>query len=91
MLYMIHMVVNLPPDMDPEKAAQLKSTEKAYSQGLQRNGSWRHLWRVTGEYANISIFDVASNDELHTLLSGLPLFPYSTIKVTPLSAHPSAI
>lgn len=91
MLYMIHMVVNLPPDMDKEKADKIKAVEKAYSQDLQRSGKWRHIWRVTGEYANVSIFDVESNDELHKLLSGLPLFPYSSIKVTPLSTHPSAI
>jgi len=49
------------------------------------------LWRIVGEYANISIFDAESNDELHELLSGLPLFPYMTIKVTPLARHPSSI
>ncbi|WP_280496657.1 muconolactone Delta-isomerase family protein, partial [Nocardia farcinica] len=30
-------------------------------------------WRIVGEYSNFSIFDVESNDELHDLLSGLPL------------------
>jgi muconolactone D-isomerase len=44
-----------------------------------------------GEYSNVSIFDVESNDELHDLLSGLPLFPYMRIRVTPLAKHPSAI
>jgi muconolactone D-isomerase len=44
-----------------------------------------------GEYSNYSVFDVADNDELHTLLSGLPLFPYMDIKVTPLAKHPSAV
>ncbi|WAM54016.1 muconolactone Delta-isomerase family protein, partial [Vreelandella venusta] len=32
--------------------------EKAYSQELQRQGKWRHLWRIAGSYANVSIFDV---------------------------------
>ncbi|MGE8636989.1 MAG: muconolactone Delta-isomerase family protein, partial [Achromobacter piechaudii] len=42
-------------------------------------------------YANVSIFDVESNDELHTLLASLPLFPYMDINVTALARHPSAI
>ena len=67
------------------------SREKAYSQELQRSGKWPYLWRIAGEYANVSIFDVADNDELHDLLSGLPLFPYMDIHVTPLATHPSAI
>ena len=91
MLYMVEMIVKIPHSMDPEVVNEIKAREKAYSQQLQRDGKWRHLWRVVGEYANVSIFDVASNDELHTLLSGLPLFPYMQIKVTPLANHPSSI
>ena len=46
---------------------------------------------MVGEYANYSIFDVSSNDELHQLLQGLPLFPFMKIDVTPLATHPSAM
>lgn len=91
MLYMVHMVVNIPASVNSEQAARVKAAEKKYSQALQKTGKWRHIWRVVGEYANVSIFDVESNDELHTLLSELPLFPYMKITVTPLAAHPSAI
>ncbi|WP_310503019.1 muconolactone Delta-isomerase family protein [Raoultella terrigena] len=28
---------------------------------------------------------------MHAILSGLPLFPYMEIKVTPLANHPSSI
>lgn len=58
---------------------------------MQRDGKWRHLWRVAGRYANVSIFDAADNDELHQMLSALPLFPYMDIQVTALARHPSAI
>jgi muconolactone D-isomerase len=44
-----------------------------------------------GEYSNVSVFDVASNDELHELLAGLPLFPWMDIRVTPLATHPSDV
>ncbi|NUT17305.1 MAG: muconolactone delta-isomerase [Cupriavidus sp.] len=70
---------------------QLKADEKAMTQRLQREGKWRHLWRVVGQYANVSIFDVSDNDELHTLLTALPLYPYMEIQVTPLAQHGSAI
>ncbi|WP_407681261.1 muconolactone Delta-isomerase family protein [Pseudidiomarina indica] len=29
---------------------------------------------MAGQYANISIFDVSSNEELHDLLMSLPLY-----------------
>jgi muconolactone D-isomerase len=38
-----------------------------------------------------SILDVQTNDELHQILSGLPLFPYMNIRVTPLANHPSDV
>ena len=91
MLFMVEMIVQIPQSLDADLVAKIKLEEKEYSQKLQREGKWRHLWRVVGEYANVSIFDAASNDELHTMLSSLPLFPYMQIKVTPLANHPSSI
>lgn len=91
MLFLVRMDVAIPRDLPVEQANEIKAREKAYSQGLQRDGRWQSIWRVVGEYANYSVFDVASNDELHQLLQGLPLFPFMKIDVTPLAAHPSAI
>jgi muconolactone D-isomerase len=91
MLYLVHMIVNIPDTVSTEEAARIKAQERAYSQQLQSAGRWPHLWRVVGEYANYSVFDVASNDELHDTLSKLPLFPFMKITVTPLAKHPSSI
>lgn len=91
MLFMVQMQVNIPATLDKAVADQLKKEEKEMSQKLQREGKWRDLWRVVGQYANVSIFNVSGNDELHTILSALPLYPFMTISVTPLTQHPSAI
>ena len=91
MLFHVRMDVHLPHDFDPDTRADLVAREKAYCQQLQRTGKWPHIWRIVGEYANFSVFDVASNDELHDILSGLPLFPYMVISATPLAKHPSDI
>jgi muconolactone D-isomerase len=91
MLYCVEMDVRVPRDIDPAFFDRLKAEEKARAEILQRDGSWVHLWRVVGRYANISIFDVPDHDALHAILAGLPLFPFMEIKVTPLAQHPSAI
>jgi len=91
MLFLVRMDVRIPHDLPVEQVNDIKAREKAYSQDLQRDGRWQSIWRVVGEYANYSVFDVGSNDELHELLQGLPLFPYMDIQVTPLARHPSAI
>lgn len=89
MLYLVRMDVTPPRDMDPDEFSRIKAREKDYALGLQRDGRWRHIWRVVGQYSNYSIFDVAGNDELHRILQDLPLYPYMTIEVTPLATHPS--
>jgi len=91
MLYHVRMDVHPPRDMSAAEFDALKAAEKARAEELQRQGKWRHLWRIAGAYANVSIFDVADHDELHAILSTLPLFPFMQVQVTPLARHPSVI
>lgn len=91
MLFHVRMDVRIPHDVPVDTAARLKAEEKARFQELQRSGKWRHIWRVAGQYANYSIFDVDSNAELHELLMSLPLFPYMQIEVQALCRHPSSV
>lgn len=90
MLFQVEMDVNIPLGFNPEEAAKLKVAEKARFQELQKSGAWRHIWRVVGRYANLSIFDVPDNATLHELLTTLPLYPFMTVRVTPLCRHPSS-
>jgi len=91
MLFHVRMDVAVPRDLDRDERATLLATEKARALELQRKGTWIHLWRVVGQYSNISVFDVESADELHEILWNLPLFPFLTVQITPLTEHPSAL
>ncbi len=91
MLFMVAMDVRISTGLDPDEVARLKVAEKARFREFQRAGTWRHIWRVVGRYANVSLFDVASNAELHNHLTSLPLYPFMEITVTALCRHPSSI
>lgn len=91
MLFKVEMDVVVPQDLDEQAFNDLKAREKEFAQELQHKGVWRHLWRVVGQYKNVSIFDVESNEELHNILTSLPLFPFMTISVKALCRHPSSI
>ncbi|HJU06782.1 MAG TPA: muconolactone Delta-isomerase [Nitrospiraceae bacterium] len=91
MLFHVRMDVRIPHDLPSDEAAEIIAREKAYSQELQHGGKWRHIWRIAGQYSNYSVFDVKDNTELHEILSGLPLFKFMQIEVTPLLRHPSAV
>ena len=70
-------VMGLPPHGNEQPEAVDVGTRRLARRGLARHrpSQGQHLL----------------NDELHALLSGLPRFPYMSIKVTPLARHPSAI
>lgn len=91
MLFMVEMQVAIPLEFDKAEGDRLKAAEKARFQELQAAGTWRHIWRIAGQYANVSIFDVPSNADLHDILIGLPLYPFMTMKVTALCRHPSSL
>lgn len=91
MMYLCRMDVTFPESMTDEVKKDFQSQEKEYSGNLQREGKMQAIWRVVGEYANYSVFDVADHDELHAILSGFPMFPYMKVKVTPLARHPNSI
>lgn len=91
MLFKVDMTVNIPYGMPVNEIEEIKSREKAYSQQLQRDGKWRHIWRVAGQYANVSIFDVDDAEELHRILMALPLYPFMDIRIEALCRHPSSI
>ena len=76
MPFHVRMDVCVPHDADSQQIDKLCLDERARAQQLQRDGTWRHLWQIVGEYANISIFDVESP-------TSLPLFLLMQIKVTP--------
>ena len=91
MLFLARMDVHFPESMTDEVKADYQVKEKAYSGDLQSRGIMKAIWRVVGEYANYSIFDVDDHDELHAIFGGFPMFAYMDVQVTPLAKHPNAL
>ena len=91
MLFHVAINVRVPHDLDPARIKELEEKEHGRAADLQRSGKWLHLWRVVGQWANISVFDVESGAELHGILESLPLRPYMEIAVTALCRHPGSL
>lgn len=91
MLFLARMDVTFPQHLSTEEIADFQQREKQYSAALQGSGKMQGLWRIVGEYANHSLFEVESNDELHAILSGFPMYAYMKIKVTALAKHPNSL
>jgi muconolactone D-isomerase len=91
MLFHVNIAVRIPYGIEPEKIKDLAAREHERAQELQRQGKWRHLWRIAGKHANVSIFDVESPGELHDILSSLPLYPFMEVEVSALCHHPGSL
>jgi muconolactone D-isomerase len=91
MLFHVTMTVRIPHDADPEKIKEQSAREHERAAELQRHGKWLHLWRVVGQWANVSIFKVETPAELHGILESLPLYPYMAVEVTALCRHPGSL
>lgn len=75
MLFQVNITIEIPADADREKIKELSARETVLAQELQRSGEWRHIWRIVGKWASLSIFDVPDASRLHEILTSLPLFP----------------
>lgn len=91
MVFLVEMDVNIPTTWDEDKLKDYIKREQETSQKWQKSGKWKYLWRVAGQYSNVSVLEVESPDELHAIISSLPLFPYMDIKVKALCKHPNAV
>lgn len=91
MLFHVVMTVSVPAGTDDALVARLGEQEHERAAELQRSGKWLHLWRIVGQWSNVSVFDVASGDEMHAILESLPLHRFMRVEVTALAHHPGAI
>src|SRR5260221_3633365 len=90
MLYCVQMDVRVPHDVDPARLERLKAEEKARAEELQRAGKWRHLWRVAGGHAKVSIPALGDPHQLHAGPSAPPLLPLLGNNGMPPAPPPSA-
>ncbi|MCP4967028.1 MAG: muconolactone delta-isomerase [bacterium] len=87
MEFLARIEQDISPDMDPVRLAEVKAAEKVRGEELVAAGKLRRIWRIPGRRAVMALYRVDSLEELHEVLSSLPLFPWMDIQITPLSAH----
>ena len=86
--FLVRIETRLPPDLPEAERTQLLDAESARGRELIESGKLRRIWRIPGRLANVSLYDVADADELHELLSSLPLARWMDIRVEALAVHP---
>jgi len=89
MEFLIQIDVNWPSSSDPQELSRLTKEEATRALELGAAGTIRRLWRIPGRRANWGLWEAPDATALHAELRSLPLFPWLSIKVHALAAHPS--
>ena len=87
MEFLVHISQNISPDMDPDRLSGVKAQEAVRGRELVEQGKLKRIWRAPGRRAVTALYDVDGPDELHEILSSLPLYPWMDIEVIPLGTH----
>jgi muconolactone D-isomerase len=89
MEFLVHIEVLWPPDGDATRRDALVAAEGARARELAEQGTIVRLWRIPGRWANWGLWSAADATALHAAISSLPLYPWLSVTVHPLAAHPS--
>ena len=90
MEFLVHIQVDLPPDMPANEKSKLLEAERERGKELIRAGLLKRIWRVPGRFANVSLYEARDATEVHDAIASLPLFPWLDVHVEPLARHPLA-
>lgn len=87
MEFLVKVEQHIAPDADAETMSAVKAAEFERATELVDAGTLTRVWRIPGRRALYCLYDVDGPDELHDVLSTLPLFPWLDIEVTALAGH----
>lgn len=92
MQFLVEITVNLPDELsapDSPRGNELRAAELERGLELRRTGVIAGIWRRPGEgLRNVGVWNAENEDALREVIRSLPLGPWITAEVTPLSEHP---
>jgi muconolactone D-isomerase len=86
--FLVNHAVHKPANIDGQVWGAAIAREREVAAERLRNGVITGMWRVPGQSANWGIWSVESAEELHELLTSLPLAQWSTFDIHLLAHHP---
>jgi muconolactone D-isomerase len=88
MEFLVHITVNLPPDLPEPRRSELVAAEQVRGRELIAEGTLVRIWRLPGRFANVSLYRAADATALHAAITSLPLWPWMEVHVDALAVHP---
>jgi muconolactone delta-isomerase len=81
--------VDFPDGTPAGGAADARAREAARARELASQGHLLRLWALPGQDRALGLWQARDGAEMQAIVDSLPLTPWMTTQVTPLSEHPS--
>jgi muconolactone delta-isomerase len=93
MEFLVEKTTQLPDDLDAVRSSTLRSAETQVVGELMASGVLRRLWRSAdgARTVTIGLWEARDETELAQFLSRLPLRPWMSVHVRPLTPHPNEL
>ncbi|HWE70376.1 MAG TPA: muconolactone Delta-isomerase family protein [Acidimicrobiales bacterium] len=92
MEFLTNMVTQVPEGTDEATVEETKAREAKNSAVLASQGHLLRLWKppvVPGEWRLLGLWQADDEEQLKAIMATMPLHPWMTVEVTPLTPHPS--
>jgi muconolactone delta-isomerase len=92
MEFLVDMVTTVPEGTARETVEDTRRREAARVKELAAQGHVLRLWKppeAPGEWHTLGLFNATDENELHQVLTSMPLNKWMTVTVTPFKPHPS--
>jgi muconolactone delta-isomerase len=87
--FLVTLTVTVPPGTAAQTVADTDASEAQQARDLAAQGHLIRLWTLPGAGRALGLWRARDAAELQEVLSLLPLAPWTTVDITPLSPHPS--
>lgn len=81
--------VDFPDGTPAADAADARAREAVRARELASEGRLLRLWALPGQDRALGLWQVRDGAEMQAIVDSLPLTPWMSTQVTPLSEHPS--
>jgi muconolactone delta-isomerase len=90
--YIVRFIITVPENTPASELDERLAIEEARVAELAQQGHLLRVWKPLpedGRWRAVGLYHAADDQELHTILQSLPLFPWMEISVASLAEHPN--
>ena len=89
MEYLVTMTTHVPEGTPEQAVDDVRAREAARSRELAAQRHLERLWALPGPGRALGLWRARDSDQMRAIVNSLPLDPWMTTQITPLTPHPS--